>query len=70
MLIWGTIRGKELALNWHYFGKALDHRFLTGVREDHKSKVMYPFTPVLQRFGGPQVVVIDTLGVLGTFYDF
>jgi len=29
---------------------------------------MHPFTPVLQWFRGPQVVVIDTLGVCGTFF--
>jgi len=29
---------------------------------------MYPFTPVLQRLRGPQVVVIDTLGGRGTFF--
>ncbi len=45
----------------------LVHRFLTGVHEDHKNKEMYPFTPILQWFRGSQVVVIDTLGVRGTF---
>jgi len=29
---------------------------------------MYPFTPVLQWFRGPHVVVIDILGVRGTFF--
>jgi len=41
-----------------------------GVREDYKSKVMYPLIPLLQGFRGPQEVVIDTLGVRGTFFNF
>ncbi len=52
----------------------LGHRFLTGgpwtpkgsveraygVHEDHKSKAMNSFIPLLQLFRGPHVAVIDT----------
>ena len=31
-----------------------------GVHKGHKYKVMKPFTPLLQLFMGPQVVLIDT----------
>jgi len=31
-----------------------------GGPQDHKSKVMSPFIPLLLLFRGPQVVVIDT----------
>ena len=63
----------------------LRHRFLTGgpwtpkgsvkrfkgVREDQKSKVQYPFKqPLLQVFRGLLVVLFDSLGVRGIFFDF
>jgi hypothetical protein len=55
----------------------LDHRFLTGgpwrgsgVYEDHKSKVLYPFKPLLYGFGGPPLALIDTLWVREIFFEF
>ena len=44
-------------------GDLVQHWFLTGgsvekvlvVREDHKSKVLYPYAPLLQVFRGPLV---------------
>jgi len=48
----------------------LMHKLLSEVREDHKSKLLYPFISLLQWFRGPQVVPIDTFGVRGTFFDF
>jgi len=41
-----------------------------GVLKDHKSKVIYPFTPLFQLSRGPQVELIDALGVHGTFFNF
>jgi len=62
----------------------LKHRFLTGdpwtpkgsvgrvygVREDQKSKGLYPFTPLLQELRGPPVVRQSTLGVHETYFNF
>ena len=36
-----------------------------GVREDHKNKVLYTYTPLLQEYRGSPVVTKDTLGVHG-----
>ncbi len=54
----------------------LEHRFLTGgpwspkgsvkralgVHKDHKSKVLYPYKPLLVKFRGPPLAFIHTLG--------
>jgi hypothetical protein len=45
-------------------------RRVKGVREDYKSKVLYPFKPLLREFMGPSIAFIETTGVYGMFYDF
>ncbi len=39
-----------------------------GVYEDYKSKVLYPFMPLLQGFRVAPIVNIDTLGVRRIFF--
>ena len=41
-----------------------------GGREDQISKIMYPFTPLLQELRGPPVAQSNTLGVHGNYFDF
>ena len=38
---------------------------MVGVREDHISKVLHPFKPLLQVFRGPLIIHFDSLGVGG-----
>ena len=57
-----------------YRTRGLAYMFLTlktlRVLEYHRSKVLYPFKPILHGFRGPPVVPIDTLGVRGSFILF
>ena len=41
-----------------------------GVRNDHKSKVLYHFKPLIQVSKGPPTVNFDSLGVREIFFDF
>jgi len=41
-----------------------------GVREDQKSKVLYPYTPLFQKLKDPSVVCKSTLGVHETYLNF
>jgi hypothetical protein len=38
--------------------------------KDFKSKVLYPFKPLLQEFWGPPMAFIDTIGAHGFFLTF
>jgi len=40
-----------------------------GVRDDQKSKVLYPLTTLSQELRGPPVVSDYTLGVHGNYFD-
>ncbi len=61
---------KALVLNRGSMGPQGIRGECLGVHEDHKSKVLHLYTPLLQESRGSPVVPKDNLGFHGNFFDF